>query len=214
MLLSERNPERSTGISLRRRWSMRIAILGWGSLIWDRDKDQLSIASDWTKGGPTLPIEFSRVSSDGRLTLVIDTSQGACVTTRFAKSGQSILQEAVLDLTAREKRKLRSGIRNKGEPIVGYIDLTSNNVLTKQPPEIVSKIHEWAQANKFDAVVWTDFPPNFQEKTGLHFSPENALWYLRGLTGNAARKAREYIQRTPMEVKTAVRYLVKQSGWL
>ncbi len=38
---------------------MKIAILGWGSLIWDRR--DLQIAGDWQQGGPVLPIEFSRI---------------------------------------------------------------------------------------------------------------------------------------------------------
>lgn len=53
---------------------MKIAILGWGSLIWD--KRNLRLAGEWQVGGPVLPIEFSRVSGYGRLTLVIDPLHG------------------------------------------------------------------------------------------------------------------------------------------
>ena len=49
---------------------MKIAVLGWGSLIWN--KGNLRLTTNWTDGGPILPIEFSRISDDGRLTLVID----------------------------------------------------------------------------------------------------------------------------------------------
>ena len=49
---------------------MKIAILGWGSLIWNQNG--LPVKGQWKKNGPVLPIEFSRVSRDGRLTLVID----------------------------------------------------------------------------------------------------------------------------------------------
>jgi hypothetical protein len=45
---------------------MRIAILAWGSLIWN--PRYLPLASEWVLGGPVLPIEFARVSADGRLT--------------------------------------------------------------------------------------------------------------------------------------------------
>jgi hypothetical protein len=42
---------------------MRIAILGWGSLIWDpRD---LPISGPWQCGGSVIPIEFSRISENG-----------------------------------------------------------------------------------------------------------------------------------------------------
>lgn len=72
---------------------MKIAILGWGSLIWD--KRTLRLAGDWQTGGPVLPIEFSRVSGDGRLTLVIDPLHGVPVTTRFAPSAFTNLNDAI-----------------------------------------------------------------------------------------------------------------------
>ncbi|MHB2268110.1 hypothetical protein [Pseudaminobacter salicylatoxidans] len=49
---------------------MRIAVLAWGSLVWDRQK--LAIADDFDPSGPQLPVEFCRISGGGRLTLVID----------------------------------------------------------------------------------------------------------------------------------------------
>jgi hypothetical protein len=51
---------------------MKIAIVGWGSLIWDPRDLHLATA--------ILPIEFSRISDNGRLTLVVDE--------RYAAAGQ------------------------------------------------------------------------------------------------------------------------------
>jgi hypothetical protein len=48
---------------------MKIAVLGWGSLLWEQGV--LRLASRWRTDGPWLPIEFARLSDRGRLTLVI-----------------------------------------------------------------------------------------------------------------------------------------------
>ena len=66
---------------------MRIAILSWGSLIKTGVARGLQTASDFSEGGPILPIEFSRVSQAGEragcLTLVIDEQNGVNVPTRY-----------------------------------------------------------------------------------------------------------------------------------
>ena len=49
---------------------MKIAVLGWGSLIWC-PKDLKIKDKNWKEDGPKLPIEFARISKDRRLTLVI-----------------------------------------------------------------------------------------------------------------------------------------------
>lgn len=40
-----------------------IALLGWGSLIWDHDPLFDAQHGDWQAGGPPLPLEFSRISA-------------------------------------------------------------------------------------------------------------------------------------------------------
>src|SRR5438105_1725427 len=92
---------------------MQICYLGWGSLIWD-PKD-LSFRGPWIQGGPTLPIEFCRISADGRLTLVIDGEHGVPVVTRFAASDYSDLQ------SAREALKEREDCRFD---CIGFVDLS------------------------------------------------------------------------------------------
>ena len=48
----------------------RIGCIAWGSLLWD--PRTLPLAGPFVHAGPMLPIEFSRVALDGRVTLVID----------------------------------------------------------------------------------------------------------------------------------------------
>jgi hypothetical protein len=51
-----------------------IAVIGWGSLPWDPRELRVEgqPGQQFTADGPALPLAFSRVSKDGRLTLVID----------------------------------------------------------------------------------------------------------------------------------------------
>jgi hypothetical protein len=57
---------------------MSTAVIAWGSLIWD--PRELAIAGEFNLVGPSLPIEFVRVSGKDkaprRLTLVIDDDVG------------------------------------------------------------------------------------------------------------------------------------------
>jgi len=57
---------------------MRIAILGWGSLLWEGGQEFDYWHEPWKPDGPILKIEFSRVSvrRQGSLTLVIDPEHG------------------------------------------------------------------------------------------------------------------------------------------
>ena len=57
---------------------MKIAILGWGSLLWDNQPEFDRWHESWQYDGPRLKLEFSRVSKSRlrALTLVIDEIYG------------------------------------------------------------------------------------------------------------------------------------------
>ena len=94
---------------------MTTVCLGWGSLIWDQCRAaELPTRGCWHKDGPFLPIEFARVSSNGRLTLVI-MPDAKLVPVQWAKLDVDSLDEAiaqvlvfvvVLDLIYRAPAKL------------------------------------------------------------------------------------------------------------
>ena len=49
-----------------------IAILGYGSLIWDLEILAPHVAGNWEmRAGPSLPMEFSRISKKRKLGLVV-----------------------------------------------------------------------------------------------------------------------------------------------
>src|SRR5258708_7466876 len=152
---------------------MKIAILGWGSLIWD--PRELGLATSWQAGGPVLPLEFSRISADGRLTLAIDERNGAPVPTRYALSSLTALDMAIADLQKRE------GVPNANR--IGFIDLKADqqNIrsLTKQWSDV---LRAWAEQMNFDAVIWTALGSNFFERALKAFSSDAALHYLNNLS--------------------------------
>ncbi len=185
---------------------MRIAIFGWGSLIWDRR--DLPITGDWQRGGPVLPIEFSRISDNGRLTLVIDERHGADVPTRFALSPCTNLDSAIADLRTRE---------GTSSGRIGYVNLVRNTereYARQQHPHACDAIKAWAQAQRLDAVVWTALPSNFEEVAHRPFSVEAAVLYLKALVEPAKSRALEYLQKAPPEVMTPVRTAAMDAGWL
>jgi hypothetical protein len=183
---------------------MAIVILGWGSLIWQaRD---LPISGSWQKGGPVLHLEFSRVSQDGRLTLVIDEANGKAVPTRYAHSAQNELDRAISDLQARE---------NTGQKQIGFYEKRSGRqsqwALDKHPIAC-EEIKSWAEKQDFSGVIWTALTPNFQEKTQQSFSLKAAIHYLEHLDGQKKQLALEYIQNAPEEVMTPLRAMLLRQG--
>jgi hypothetical protein len=171
------------------------------------------------QGGPTLRIEFSRVSEDGRLTLVIDRENGADVPTRVATSTRSTLDDAVTDVWIRETRFFgeRSGAEKRSKDgTIGYADLAGENASIKIHPDhqyAYDLITPWLKTSGFDAVVWTALRSNFKD-----FSVEEAVNYLKSLPRTfhsekaSQQDAFEYIVRAPEEVETPLRKRLRDLG--
>lgn len=177
---------------------MRIAVLGWGSLIWD--PRGLHLAGGWQEGGPVLPIEFSRISDNGRLTLVIDEKHGVDVPTRFALSSLSDLDLTIADLQEQE------GAPNRDR--IGFADLLHDRDCERarvKHPIACERIRAWAEEKRFDGVVWTAIGPRFREKTGEPFSVDAAVGYLARLPEQTKALALDYIRNAPGDVVTPVR---------
>lgn len=182
---------------------MSIAVLAWGSLVWNRG--DLAIATAFQANGPLLSIEFSRVSGNGRLTLVIDEENGASCRTCMAVSALPSLKAAI------ENLRLREGMPSvKG---VGVIDRLTNQRSAKaieRHPDAVEAIDAWAAANGYDAAIWTALASNFHEsdKAAEPFSVEAAIRYLEALDAPKLAAALDYIRSAPPEVQTPVRAAV------
>jgi hypothetical protein len=188
---------------------MSIAILGWGSLI--PDPRGLPKEGEWRQGGPTLPIEFSRISQlgerEGCLTLVIDERNGTPVPTFYATSTRIDLDLAIADLQAAERTPDRHNI--------GFCDLAgvheSARARDRHPRALVT-IRRWAAENRFDAVIWTALGPRFRDGPArVPFSPEEALRYLDGLPDPVKARALAYIHSAPDTTMTRFRRLLLAS---
>jgi hypothetical protein len=182
---------------------MKIAILGWGSLIWDEGNVPLPLETHWQSGGPELPIEFSRKSNsrNGALTLVIDQKNGEYIPTQFAISKRADIDGAICDLRTRERTVVKR---------IGYVNLIDGSQRCNVYPEASDIIRAWAGRKNIDAVVWTDLPSNFKE-----FSVDEAIRYLHNeLLDDGASKAREYIKRAPEDTNTPLRRRLMDDPWL
>lgn len=176
---------------------MRIAIIGWGSLIWD--PRELPKVGDWQSDGPELPIEFSRISLDKRLTLVIDPINGNLVRTLHVLSPRASLDKAQEDLRKRE------GTTNEYIGWVNNVKGVSSLQAYPEQKNIHGIVVKWCKEHEYSAAVWTALPSNFKAKFSGDFSVEKAMAYLAELPITKLEKALEYIRRAPANVDTATR---------
>jgi hypothetical protein len=176
----------------------RIAILGWGSLVWDPRSLAYDQQAGWRRGGPILPLEFSRRTKDGRLALVLDDQNGVAAPVRSAISTLTAIEDSIENLRSREGTTTEN---------IGFLDLGSGQGRTRLPP-IRVPVSRWGRMNGFSHVIWTDLAP----------SPDfSSLWgiqYLESLGGVTLQRAREYFVNAPEEVQTPLREAMRQRGWI
>jgi len=180
---------------------MKIAILGWGSLIWDQGELKI-VDNKWYEDGPLLPIEYARISTGGRLTLVIKPGWQN-VTCLYAISEFKDLEEARTNLMERE-----------GSPLhrIGYYNFLTDQVQIRQLNKpVIQNLMAWKGQRDIDAVIWTDLPPNFRDSRNLEFNLKNIGVILESLTRDEFVSAKKYIESTPEQVKTTLRSAIQQT---
>jgi hypothetical protein len=176
---------------------VNIAVIAWGSLVpfpqgTKPDDVPLELTTAWSETGPMLPVEFSRISCDGRLTLVIDhTAADPCRT--FDAKAKTELDAAKENLRLRERMP---SAKNIGSMKKGDAPTDATTII----------IGAWlATKDDYDAAIWTGLPPNFEAKSGQKFDAPNALRYLDSLKGAIRDEAYTYIVEAPETIGTPVR---------
>src|SRR5947209_7882636 len=118
---------------------MTIACLGWGSLIWK--PESLQIQNKWFEDGPILPIEFTRQSNDGRITLIIDK---IAPKVRVLWSIMTIYSLPLAIKSLKEREKIKT------DDLIHACIATKNEI-----DEIKSSILVWLRFKQLDAALWT-----------------------------------------------------------
>ena len=141
---------------------MRIATLGWGSLLWEGGAEFDRWHDPWCYDGPTIKLEFSRVCQTrlGALTLVIDEEHGNPTAVAWCLSRRASLEDAVCDLRCREG----TTAANIGRLIVTP-QLEKSAERGAEDPMLA-----WARLKELDAMVWAALKGNFTEKIRQPFS--------------------------------------------
>lgn len=186
--------------------AQRIAILGWGSLLWDnRFPDFDAQRGPWLDDGPEVVLEFSRVSGtrNGALTLVIDPDHGVACRVAYAISKRDRLEDAINDLRIRESTPRRN---------IGFV-LADGSRHRGRDCATREAVCEWCTAKKFDAVVWTDLNSNFADTCGAPFSIDTATSHIQALEPEGKAKAAEYVWRAPQFVSTPLRAVLQTAPW-
>lgn len=176
--------------------------LGWGSLIWD--PRNLPVEGEWWDDGPLLPVEFTRVSNDHRVTLAI-TPKARELQVLWSRLAVASLEDAIAALVEREDVKEKN-IRYS----VGYW-----SERRRSDHGHVQAIGDWARPRGIEAVVWTTLKPRFGGESGAIPNVEQVIASLDGLVGETRDRAEEYVRRAPPQIATAYRAAIEQAlGWV
>lgn len=179
---------------------VRIAIIGWGYLIWERGS--LDVGTRWYNDGPRLPVEFARFASGPRLLPVL--VEGAPPQPTFwTLSRKATALAAAGDLAVRESVWSHD---------VGHWSRSEN---MRASSGIEAIVGEWVEARGVDGAVWRAAEPNLPDFSPGFPSEQVRLEWLRRLveTGRAAA-ARDYFERMPAQIRTPFQALVERElGW-
>ena len=184
---------------------MKIAVIGWGSLIWC--PRELAVQSKWHTDGPCLPVEFARKSGGMRVTLVLlpgtDPSR-----TYWALSTEDSLEKAAGNLRLREGMKSCKQIHAATKDPSSVFSVGGG---VKPDADVAKTILDWlAGREDLDAAIWTGLGPKEFSTRGDIPLEQQVVVFLRGLGHSDEQRAKEYIQYAPASIDTPVRRAIEK----
>lgn len=186
---------------------MKIAVLSWGPHV--SESKPMKLKDRWHFDGPMLPIELARISQSSaakyeRLTFV-PYPGSKLIPVLWATAAHDDLDAAIKNLAECE------GCDGKD---IGFVSVHTREFRCSVVPEIHEEISWWAAKKNIDAAIWTDLPSNFFEKTKGVLTEYNVLAYLRKQDKRGNNEPKEYIQKTPKQIKTRLREAIQtELGW-
>ena len=184
---------------MSKEYYMRIACLGWGSLVWRENEYPYVAANLWNTNGPLLPIEFARISQKSKLVTLVTDYSAVPINVLWCLVGSDINNEIKL-LAARE---------GSPESRISFVTIKDNAV---DPLQRI--IQEWLIQNKLDAAIWTGLPP--RNKNGIEIAPslEEVIGYISELSDERISEAKKYILSAPVQINTKYRnFIIQHFGW-
>ena len=134
---------------------MNIACLAWGSLVWN--PKALPIQRAWFDDGPFAPVEFTRQSRDGRITLVLD-EDAEPVRLIWARMTLSDVEQSMKALSERE-----------GITASDWKSRIGGWCIRDDAPENIPSLPVWAQAHGIDAANRHNRCGCYLKETGSRF---------------------------------------------
>ncbi|MEM7237779.1 MAG: hypothetical protein AAF501_08155 [Pseudomonadota bacterium] len=183
-----------------------IAIIGWGSLIWDLEVLEPQTCGAWQMNfGPRLHMEFTRISPKRKMGLAVclDRDVGDLCQTHVISSSRNDISDALRDLALRERTDPQN---------IGAICLDTG-FNRSHDPAISDQIGLWCGSVGIRGAVWTDIGPNFSERRGGPFTVERGVSYLKTLTGESLDEAVRYIENAPSATDTPLRRALSVDDW-
>jgi hypothetical protein len=177
---------------------MRIACLGWGSLVWD--PRGLPIRNEWFCDGPLLPIEFARKSDKlkGRITLVL-------------RDGVSEVRSLWALMSIRELQAAREALREREGTSLTDIGYWCRQ--TESDGIGIESVKKWSEFVGVDAVIWTALPGHFENTSQVSLA-DQVVKHLKELPHEKLRFAEEYFRKAPKQIDTDVRRRIENEfGW-